>query len=112
MVRAGPQRDFQDFDPELRVDKKTFPLIIAHTNYDFVGQLLYRYEVEIRTWIARIGTKSITIYHEAWQEGRLCVKGNAVIVHYDFNIEKSTCIPEVKKRLLAEHLPLESASEK
>ena len=101
---------FKIFDPDLRIDKKTFPLIMAHADYDFVGQLFYKYEVEIRTWVARIGTKSMTIYHEAWQEGRLCSKGNAVIVHYDFNTEKSTPIPEDKRRLLAEHLPLENAT--
>jgi acyl-CoA thioester hydrolase len=98
---------FRVFDPELRSDRKTFPLIMAHTDYDFVGQLFYQHDVEIRTWIARIGTKSITVSHEAWQEGHLCARGNAVIVHYDFNTEKSTPIPEDKKRLLAEYLPPE-----
>ena len=95
---------FRVFDAELRIDKKTFPLIMAHTDYDFVDQLFFKHDIEIRTWISRLGTKSITVYHEAWQEGRLCSKGSAVIVHYDFNIEKSTPIPEEKKRLLAEHL--------
>ena len=101
---------FRIFDPELRIDKSTFPLIMAHTDYDFTDQILYRYEIEIRTWIARIGTKSLTVYHEAWQEGRMCAKGNAVIVHYDFNTEKTTPIPEDKKKLLAKHLRPGSAS--
>ena len=92
------------FDPELSIDKKTFPLIMAHADYDYIDQLYIRNEVEIKSWVSRIGTKSFTIYHEAWQENRLCVKGNAVIVHYDFNIEKSTPIPEDKKKLLEEHL--------
>ena len=100
---------FRVFDAELRIDKKTFPLIMAHTDYDFVDQLFFKHDIEIRTWISRLGTKSITVYHEAWQEGRLCSKGSAVIVHYDFNIEKSTPIPEDKKRLLAEHLLPEKA---
>ena len=92
------------FDPELKLDKKTFPLIMAHTDYDYVGQLYFKYEVQIRSWITRIGTKSFTVYQEAWQQGRLCVKGSAVIVHYDFNIEQTTIIPEDKKKLLAEHM--------
>jgi acyl-CoA thioester hydrolase len=83
--------------------RSTFSLIIAHTDYDYVGQLYFKHEVEIKTWVTKIGTKSFTVYHEAWQEGRLCVKGSAVMVHYDFNIEKSTPIPEDKKLLLAEH---------
>ena len=91
------------FDPDLSIDKKIFPLIMAHTDFDFTDQLYIRHEVEIKTWISRIGTKSFTVYHEAWQQGRLCVKGSAVIVHYDFIAEKTTVIPEDKKKLLAEH---------
>jgi len=92
------------FDPELKLRRDTFPLIMVHTDYDYVDQLYYQYDVEIRTWISRIGTKSFTAYHEAWQQGRLCVKGNAVIVHYDFIAEQSTPIPEERKKELAEHL--------
>jgi len=91
------------FDPQLLLDKKTFPLIIAHTDYDFLGQIYVRYDVEIKTWVSRIGTKSFTISHEAWQEGRLCVKGNAVIVYYDFNTEQTTPIPDDKRKMLEEH---------
>jgi acyl-CoA thioester hydrolase len=69
-----------------------------------VDQLYFKYEVEIRTWITRIGSKSFTVYHEAWQEGRLCVRGSAVLVHYDFNTEKSTPIPEEKRKQLEGHI--------
>jgi acyl-CoA thioester hydrolase len=92
------------FDPTLELKRETFPLIIAHTDYDYVDQLYFQYPVEIRTSITRIGTKAFTAYHEAWQEGRLCVKGNAVMVHYDFNTEQTTPIPENKRKLLEEHL--------
>jgi acyl-CoA thioester hydrolase len=95
---------FQIFDPDMKLSRETFHLIMAHTDYDYVDQLYFRQDVEIRTWISRIGTKSFTVYQEAWQEGRLCVKGNSVVVHYDFNTEQTTPIPEDKKKLLAEHL--------
>jgi acyl-CoA thioester hydrolase len=91
------------FDPELTLDKKNFPLMVAHTDYDFTRQMYFRYDIEIRTWVSRIGTKSFTVHQEAWQEGRLCVKGNAVIVHYNFNIEQTTAIPDDKRKLLEEH---------
>ena len=92
------------FDPELKLTRETFPLILVHTDYDFVSQVYLKYEIEIKTWVSKIGTKSFTISHEAWQQGRLCVKGNAVIVHYDFNTEQSTPLPEEKRKLLEEHL--------
>jgi len=100
---TGRTQVLKIFDPELTVNKKNFPLIMAHIDFDFIDQLYLKYEVEIRTWISRIGTKSFTVTHEAWQEGRLCVKGNAVIVHYDFNTEQTTPIPDDKKRFLMEH---------
>jgi acyl-CoA thioester hydrolase len=92
------------FDPDLTVDKRNFPLIMAHIDFDFTDQLYLKGDIEIKTWISKIGTKSFTVSQEAWQEGRLCVKGNAVIVHYDFNSQKTTPIPEEMKKLLAEHL--------
>jgi acyl-CoA thioester hydrolase len=95
---------FRMFSPDLSLSLETWPLIMAHTDYDFVGELKFQYDVEIRSWVSRIGTKSFTVYHEAWQRGRLRVKGGAVIVHYNFNTRRSTPIPEDKRRLLAEHL--------
>jgi acyl-CoA thioester hydrolase len=84
--------------------RETFPLIMAHTDYDYVDQMYLRAEVEIKTWIEKIGNKSFTVYQEAWQTGRLCAKGRAVIVYYDFTIEKSVPVPEDKRKLLSEHL--------
>ena len=95
---------FKIFVPDLIFTLETFPLIMAHSEYDFVDELFFQYEVEIRSWISRIGNKSFTVYHEAWQQGRLCVKGSVVVVHYDFNARQSTPLPEDKKKLLAEHL--------
>jgi acyl-CoA thioester hydrolase len=95
---------FRIFEPNLRLAHGVWPLILAHTDYDFVGEIFFQYDVEIRSSVSRIGTKSFTIYHEAWQEGRLCTTGSAVIVHFDFINRKSTPIPEDKKKLLAEHL--------
>jgi acyl-CoA thioester hydrolase len=95
---------FKIFAPDLSLSLETWPLIMAHTDYDFIDELFFQYEVEIRTVVSRIGAKSFTLIHEAWQQGRLCVKGSAVIVHYDFNIKQTTAIPEDKKKILAEHL--------
>ncbi|MDL2228658.1 acyl-CoA thioesterase [Treponema sp. OttesenSCG-928-L16] len=100
---------FRIFEPDLNLSHETWPLIMARTEYDFVDELFFQYNVEIRTYVHHIGTKSFTTYHEAWQEGRLCVKGKAVVVHYDFLKKETTPIPEDKKELLAEHL-MESRS--
>ena len=93
------------FVPDLNVKMETFPLIMAHTDYDFMEPLFIKYEVEIRSWITHIGSKSFTVYHEAWQKKRLCVHGSAVIVHYDFNIKQSIPLPDDKKKSLKTHMP-------
>jgi acyl-CoA thioester hydrolase len=95
---------FRFFSPDLTITHETWNLIMAHTDYDFVGELFFGYDVEIRSNVRRIGTKSFTIYHEAWQNEKLCVKGSAVIVYYDFINKQSIPIPEDKKKLLAAHL--------
>ncbi|MDR1949218.1 MAG: acyl-CoA thioesterase [Spirochaetaceae bacterium] len=95
---------FRIFEPNLNLSHDHWPLIMAHTDYDFTDQLFFQYEVELRTFIDRIGTKSFTVYHEAWQEGRLCSTGRAVVVHFDFIKNQSTPIPEDKKRFLEVHL--------
>lgn len=95
---------FRMFSPDLTVSHETWPLIMAHTDFDFVGELFFGTDIEIRTFVAKIGTKSFTVYHEAWQNGKLCVKGNAVIVYFDFTAKKSVPIPDDKRGLLSEHL--------
>jgi len=92
------------FDPDLELDKNVFPLIMAHIDFDFLHQMFFKGEVEIKTWISKIGTKSFTISHEAWQEKRLCVKGTAVIVYFDFIKQETTPIPDDKRKLLEAHL--------
>ncbi len=94
---------FRIFEPNLNLSHQTWNLIMAHTDYDFVDQLFFQHDVEIRSYISRIGNKSFTVYHEAWQEGRLCTTGSAVVVHYDFLNNCSTSISEDKKKILAEH---------
>ncbi|MDY0267194.1 MAG: thioesterase family protein [Methanimicrococcus sp.] len=95
---------FRIFEPNLNLSHDVWPLIMAHTEFDFVGELFYEFDVELRTYIEKVGTKSFTVYHEAWQEGRLCVYGRAVVVHYDFKARVTTPIPEDKKEKLAEHM--------
>jgi acyl-CoA thioester hydrolase len=95
---------FRIFSPDLCLDHIKWPLIMAHADYDYVGQLFFQHDVEIHTSVSRIGTKSFTIYHEAWQEKRLCTTGHAVIVHFDFISNKSTPIPEDKRKILERHL--------
>jgi acyl-CoA thioester hydrolase len=95
---------FRFFSPNLEISAESWRLIMAHTDFDFVDELFYPNKVEVRTFVSKIGNKSFTVLHEAWQDGRLCVKGSAVMVYYDFAKKKSEPIPEEIRKSLAEHL--------
>lgn len=103
---------FRLFTPDLDLSYEKWKLILARSEYDYVGEITYGFDVDINTYIARIGNSSFTIGHEAWQNGRLCAKGQVVIVHYDFINKKSMPIPETIRRALEEHLMPAEGSEK
>ena len=95
---------FRFFTPDLKLDYENWKLIIARAEYDYVGEMFYGEDVEIHTYITRIGNSSFTIGQEAWQNGKMGAKGQSVIVHYDFLDKRSKSISEPIKELLREHL--------
>lgn len=95
---------FRFFTPDLNLDYENWKLIMVRTEYDFIGQMFYDGDVEIRTYILKVGNSSFTTGHEAWQGGELKTKGQAVIVHYDFIEQKSKPIPKEIKEKLNKHL--------
>ncbi len=98
---------FSIFNPEQTV--KNWNLILARFEVDFVSQMYYNGDVEIRTWIERIGNSSFEVVQEAYQKGRVGARGKTVLVHYDFKEQKSTRIPDVIRKQLYEHLKLSDA---
>ncbi|MBC7086568.1 MAG: acyl-CoA thioesterase [Methanomethylovorans sp.] len=95
---------FRFFTPDLDLCYEKWKLILARTEFDYIGQMYYGEDVEIRTYIVRIGNTSFTIGHEAWQQGELKAKGQAVTVHYDFLNKRSVPIPDDIRKKLQEHL--------
>ena len=85
---------FKIFTPDL--DPAKWQLIIAKIEVDFIAELFYTENVEICTYLEKIGNSSMVIIHEARQTGRLCAKGKAIMVHYDHQQKCS-------KPLTAEH---------
>lgn len=82
---------------------KDWPVILAHINVDFFHQAHYETNVLINTGVTKIGTKSFTVVHEAWQQDTLIARGEAVMVWYDYQQQESGAIPEEIKSLLAKH---------
>jgi len=79
-------------------------LILARYEVDFMAQLYFDQDVEIRTYIAKIGRSSFEVHQEAWQAEKLCTKGRTVLVHFDFEGQRSVPIPDEIRTIMAEHL--------
>ena len=93
---------FRIFTPDL--NPKKWELILARIEVDFVGELFYGQDVEIRTFIERIGSSSFTVGQEAWQNGELGAKGQAILVHYSFAEKASQPLEGSLRQALEAHL--------
>lgn len=81
---------YRIFNPDF--DFGTWNLILAHFEVDFIAQLYYNKDVEIRTKVLKIGNSSFEVYQEAWQEDVMGAKGKTILVYFDFETQKSTPI--------------------
>ncbi|MCE5238254.1 acyl-CoA thioesterase [bacterium] len=92
---------YRFFCPEL--DFERWNLILAHLGVDFQAPMILGHNVEIRTYVQRVGNSSFTTVQEAWQRGELCATGETVIVHYDFAAKRSLPIPDDTRTALLAH---------
>ena len=106
----GRNSIFRLFSPDLNLSPEVWRLILVRTEFDFLSQMYFNYDVEIRTFVAKIGNSSFTVGHEAWQKGKLTVKGQAVLVYYDFEAQKSMPLPTSMRKILKEHMLHEADS--
>lgn len=101
---AGRNPIFRIFTPDLDLSYDKWRLIIVRTEFDYIGQMYYGEDVEIRSYITKIGNTSFTIGHEAWQGNELKARGKAVLVHYDFEECRSIPIPDTIRVKLQKHM--------
>ncbi|MAK89683.1 MAG: thioesterase [Oceanospirillaceae bacterium] len=93
---------FRMFTPDL--NPQDWHLIIAKIEVEYLGELFYGRDIELRTYIQKLGNSSMTIAHEAWQDGKLGAKGCAIMVHFDHDAKKSVAIPDSIREQLIPHL--------
>lgn len=93
---------FKIFHPSL--DIEGWPLILARLEIDLKAQSYWAKPVSIRTYIGKIGNSSCQVIQEAWQDGKEVARGVAVLIHFDYETEKSLPIPDGIREKLAEHV--------
>ncbi len=95
---------FSLFTPDLAENLVELPLIVARVTVDYLAQMTIGHDVEIHTHIRKIGRTSLTTYQEAYQKGVLSVKGDCVLVHFDYDNEKAAPIPPPVAEELRKHM--------
>ena len=93
---------FRIFHPTLEAE--TWPLIIARLEIDLMAQSYWHIPVKIKTGIGKIGNSSFHVIQEAWQGDKQIARGVAVLIHFDYEIEKALPIPDAIRAKLSEHL--------
>ncbi len=96
----GRESILRIFNPSLTTEEVS--LVLAKIEIEYLEEMFFGKPVEIRTYVLRIGTSSILVGQEAWQEETLKATGTATMVNFDKHSRKSVPIPsDVKKRLSA-----------
>lgn len=94
---------FRIFDPDLELTYRKWNLIMVHSDFNYLKQIYFGFDVEIRTYITKIGKTSLTVFHEAWQNGILRANGSCVMVYFDYVKQVSEVIPEEIRSELKKH---------
>lgn len=92
---------YEIFTPGLQL--KNWRLIMARSEIDVVGQIFLGSDVTIETKIDHLGTSSIIFSQTARQTDTPVAKSRATWVHFDFDTQKPSPIPDdLRERLMAE----------
>jgi len=88
---------------EMNVESWNF--ILASTKLDFINQGFFNQVLTIKTYVSKVGTKSFELTHEinCSQTGELIAKGNEVLVYFDFELQRSSVIPQDMRDQLTQH---------
>lgn len=101
-LEAGRKEIFKIFTPDLSF--KNWKLVIVKTTLEYTHQIFYGQDVEIKTWVKRIGHTSFELYEEVYQNDHVCARNEAVYVNFNFSTQKPEPIPEEIKEKLESHL--------
>ncbi len=93
---------FKIFTPDLNLE--SWPLILAKIEVNFEAQIYYGADIEIRTYISRIGGSSFDVYQELWQNSQRVSSGKAVMVNFDYKTQRSAKISDQIRAKLNQHL--------
>jgi acyl-CoA thioester hydrolase len=93
---------FQIFNPSQNL--QAWNLIIAKIEVNYLAQIHYPDNVEIRTHVSRIGGSSFSLLQEVWQNDQRKAWGETVLVKFDYEKNASSAISDQERSELTTHL--------
>lgn len=100
-LEAGRNDLFKIFNPDDSFDD--WKMVIINTNITYVNQIYFGTDVQVYSWVKKIGNASLTLYEEIWQNEQLCAKGETVYVNFNKTKGKSEIIPDEIRIELTKH---------
>ncbi|SDI68561.1 acyl-CoA thioesterase [Natribacillus halophilus] len=73
-LEAARNPIFKLFTPDDSFDN--WRMIILHTSIDYVSQIYFGTNVDVYTWVKRIGNSSLELDEEIHQSGTICALSN------------------------------------
>ncbi len=96
---------FRFFTPDM--DLNNWKLMLGSFNVSFHDETHYGSDVEIKTYISRIGGASFDVYQECWQHGKKTVSGTATMVYYCHQQKQSQKLtPQIIEQMQAHFIEL------
>ncbi|MEK4179237.1 MULTISPECIES: acyl-CoA thioesterase [Aeribacillus] len=89
-----------------QVGNQDWKFILASTKCDYLAQAYAHDTLTVTSKITRIGTKSFSMEHEIKnaETGKLIAKGEGVIVHYNFKLQRSEPLTPEMRSILEQYL--------
>ena len=98
---GGRTEIFRILTPNLQF--QDWRVALVNMQIDYLAQTYFQETAKVCTWIEKVGTKSFTLYEELWQGARLCAKGTATYVYFDYDAQKAQLVPDHVRRALMTH---------
>ena len=74
-------------------------IILARLEVDYLRQLYYRVGevLTVRSWVARMGTKSVTVRQELIQDGVPAIRADGICVMFDIRTDTSRALTDEER---------------
>ncbi len=81
-------------------------IILARLEVDYLQQLRYRVGevLTVSSWVARIGTKSVTVRQELVQDDRPAIRADGVCVMFDVRTDASRALTDDEREFWGRYL--------